>query len=244
MNITAYKLYDNADKILPIESADYKRDWMDSYAHAFAYRCLPLKIANESGWLVRCPTNFTAEYVTDDSAIDSVKIKFDSENNIYTNYIRSHFGRGVVTLSLPYIFRTPEPWCVWARGYPNYYKHNVSFLEGIIETYWLHSTFTYNIRIIEKNKPVEFKTGEPLMFLTCVNINEINKSIIDIDNISNNTELQRAYKEWSESRSNFNKKQRNPEEWQKDYFKGLNTSNNIETNHLTTVKTYIGNKNG
>ena len=57
----------------------------------------------------------------------------------------------VVVYLLPFILKTPEPWCIWARGYPNHYKENISFLEGIVETYWLHSTFTYNIRIIEKN---------------------------------------------------------------------------------------------
>ena len=238
MNIKLYHLYKDSQNIFPIERADYKRDWMDAYPHAFAYRCLPLKIANEAGWLVRCPVDFDAEYITDDSPLESVKVTIKG-NDWYKNYIRSHFGRGVITFSLPYIFRTPDPWCIWARGYPNYYKDNVSFLEGIIETYWLHSTFTYNIRIVEKNKIVSFKKGEPIMFLTCINPNEINNSTIQYDLVDNKPELKQAYEQWNVSRAEFNKNLKNPEDWQKDYFKGLNYQKKIEQNHLTTIKTHI-----
>lgn len=243
MNIKLYNLYKDQQHIFPIERAEYTRDWMDQYPHAFAYRCLPLKIANESGWLVRCPVDFDAEYINDEIAFDSVKIHIHGES-FYKDYIRSHFGRGVVTFSLPYIFRTPEPWCIWARGYPNYYKDGVSFLEGIIETYWLHSTFTYNIRLTEKNKKISFKKGDPLMFITCINLTEINNSTIDYELIDDNPELKLAYEQWNVSRSEFNKGNRKPEDWQKDYFKGMNSEKKIENNHLTTIKTHIRSSHG
>lgn len=242
MNITAYNLHKESSKLFPIETAEYKRDWMDSYTHSFAYRCLPLKIANESGWLIRCPIDFTAEYVNDDNPTKSVNINITGgDKDIYSKYIRSHFGRGVITFSIPYLFRTPGSWCIWARGYPNYYKHNVSFLEGIIETYWSYSTFTYNIRLIEKNILVEFKRGEPIMFFTCIDLNELNKSSIQHIDINTNPDLKKAYEAWSISRSNFNQSQRSPEDWQKDYFKGLKTNNEIQEQHLTTIKLYVNN---
>lgn len=242
MDITLYHLHKNSNSLFPIERADYKRDWMDEYPHSFAYRCLPLKIANEVGWLVRCPVNFDAEYITDNNAKNSVRINIDGDQ-FYKNYITSHFGRGVITFSLPYIFRTPDPWCIWARGYPNYYKDNVNFLEGIIETYWLHSTFTYNIRLVEKHKTVSFKKGEPLMFITCINIKSINNACISETLIDDNIELKSAFDKWNISRSDFNKKLNNPEDWQKDYFKGLNAKDTVEQNHLTTIKTHIRTNN-
>mgnify|MGYP003347619496 CR=1 FL=1 len=39
-----------------IQPANVKRDWMDETG-AWAYHCLPLKIANQYGWVVHCPTD-------------------------------------------------------------------------------------------------------------------------------------------------------------------------------------------
>lgn len=227
-----------AEDIFPVERADFKRDWMDEYAHGFVYRCLPLKIANEAGWLIRCPTNFTATYTTDSgNATESVNIEFDKPDDIYKRYIISHFGRGVITLSLPFLCKTEEPWCVWVRGYPNYYKENVSFLEGIIETFWLHSTFTYNMRLVEKNKPIRFEKGEPLMFMTCIKLQELNHSTVQYKYMDDDSEMQTQYDNWNISRKEFNANpKRGPEDWQKDYFKGQRSDSNIENKHLTTIK--------
>mgnify|MGYP006277545559 CR=1 FL=1 len=242
MEIRLYNLHNNSKDIFPIESADYKREWMDNYSNSFAYRCLPLKIANECGWLIRSPINFSLEYLNDDSSLGSVKVDIedgDGKNQIYKSYITSHFGRGVVTFSIPQIFRTPKPYCVWVRGYPNYYKENVSFLEGIVETYWLHSTYTYNIRLVEKNKVVHFQKGEPIMFFTLVNLSEINNSRVIYDSITNQPELQQAYQAWSDSRNYFNKSQRKPQDWQKDYFKGIKHDDTSEESHLTVIRTHV-----
>lgn len=240
MEIKVYNLFKGSHKIFPFEQSSYKRDWMDAYNNSFAYRCLPLKISNEAGWLVRCPTDFKAEYISDSNPIKSVEItiKEGPEKQVYSEYIKSHFGRGVITFSLPYLLRTPEPWSVWVRGYPNHYKENVSFLEGIIETYWLDSTFTYNVRLVEKNKPIYFEKGEPLFFMTCINLQALNRSTVSYHDIDSNPELKESYSSWSSSRKAFNESLKDPNDWQKDYFKGLKSDKTIDS-HLTTVKTYI-----
>ena len=43
-----------------IKPASGKRDWMDASPEKFAYRCLPLVMANQSGWVLGCPLNFSA----------------------------------------------------------------------------------------------------------------------------------------------------------------------------------------
>ena len=42
--------------------ADWERDWMDSTPNRFAYRCLPLTIANQTGWWIKNPVGFTATW--------------------------------------------------------------------------------------------------------------------------------------------------------------------------------------
>ena len=43
-----------------IRPAEATRDWMDKTNESFAYRCLPLNIANAHGWEVLSPCDFTA----------------------------------------------------------------------------------------------------------------------------------------------------------------------------------------
>ena len=44
----------------PIRPASQKRQWMDDTPEAFAYRCLPLVVANQHGWEVVAPHGLTA----------------------------------------------------------------------------------------------------------------------------------------------------------------------------------------
>ena len=43
-----------------IAPASARRDWMTSTPESFAYRCLPLAIANAHGWEVLSPCGFSA----------------------------------------------------------------------------------------------------------------------------------------------------------------------------------------
>ena len=54
----AYDIYDRTD--MQLTTAPVDRDWMDASPNRFAYRCLPLAIANQAGWFIHCPANFSA----------------------------------------------------------------------------------------------------------------------------------------------------------------------------------------
>src|SRR5947207_12465604 len=43
-------------------AAPVERDWMDRTPNGFAYRCLPLNIANAHGWLILNTVPFIAEW--------------------------------------------------------------------------------------------------------------------------------------------------------------------------------------
>src|SRR5689334_8953002 len=43
-----------------IRPAEATRPWMDATPEAFAYRCLPLNIANAHGWEILSPCSFEA----------------------------------------------------------------------------------------------------------------------------------------------------------------------------------------
>jgi len=45
-----------------IRAASSRRPWMDDTPDSFAYRCLPLNIANAHGWEILSPCGFEAEW--------------------------------------------------------------------------------------------------------------------------------------------------------------------------------------
>ena len=68
-----------------------------------------------------------------------------NEKYEYSNYIASHFGDGILTFSLPYLFKTEKSYGLFLRGPTNHVKHNITYLDAFVETDWLNFTFTYNI---------------------------------------------------------------------------------------------------
>ena len=69
----------------------------------FAYRCLPLNIANAHGWLILNPAPFIARW-NGGSGIDAVD---GAATAAGTSVVASsHFGSGVLTFNVNALFRT------------------------------------------------------------------------------------------------------------------------------------------
>jgi hypothetical protein len=56
----AYEIYPPVD--VSLTTAPINRPWMDETPQRFAYRCLPLSMANQAGWFVGCPASFVATW--------------------------------------------------------------------------------------------------------------------------------------------------------------------------------------
>ena len=136
----------------------------------------------------------------------------------------SHFGSGVLTYSIPYLFRTPEGWNLMVRGPTNYPKDGIVGLDGVVETDWAHETFTMNWKFT-RACTVEFDIGDPVALLQPVPRGLIEMFDPEIEPLSSNAELQKRYSEWSTGRGKFNegleKQQQEFVErgWEKDYFR-------------------------
>ena len=52
MELECYKIYNVAPEIVPGRS---QREWMDAFPDRHPYRCLPLTMANSTGWEILCP---------------------------------------------------------------------------------------------------------------------------------------------------------------------------------------------
>ena len=134
---------------------------MDNAHLRHPYRCLPLVIANQSGWMLRSPAAFRA-YWYGGPLKEDVELQFDGAPD---NRIMSHFGSGVVTFTVPFLFRTPPGINLWVKGPSNRIKDGIQPLEGVVETDWLASTFTMNWKITRASEWIRFEEGEPYCML-------------------------------------------------------------------------------
>src|ERR1700739_3399828 len=126
--------------VLPeIMPAPVERAWMDRTEGGFAYRCLPLNIANAHGWLLLNTVPFISEW--DGSAgLAAIKISATAAG---TPLLGSrHFGCGVLTFNFNALFRTEPGYDLMVTGPFNQPKDGIQPLTGIVETDWAPFTFT------------------------------------------------------------------------------------------------------
>jgi hypothetical protein len=155
--VIVHRLYEDKTifKIVPMR---LKRDWMTESRNKFAYKCLPLNIANQYGWAVLSPADFSIVWWEGKEAPD-IDVIIDDEN--YDSSILSYFGESVFTLHPDFVLQTPENYSMYIRGIPNNDRVGLKPLDAIVETDWLPFTFTYNFKV-EGPGVYEFKKGEPL----------------------------------------------------------------------------------
>src|SRR4051812_30730951 len=106
MKLTCYAIRPDAPSIRPASST---RAWMDGVMDNHAYRCLPLTIANAYGWDVLTPYAFTAQWDGDPHPRGLV-LSRDDGTVPPAHHVASHFGYGIVTFQLGYLFRTEPGW--------------------------------------------------------------------------------------------------------------------------------------
>jgi len=184
-----------------IAAASRRRDWMDATPQAFAYSCLPMVIANQHGWFLLCPCRIKLTW-NGGSALDAIKIEYPP--NEIRRVATSHFGEGILTFHLDYIFRTPPGVNLHVRGPANLPKDGIAPLEGIIETDWSESTFTMNWKMTRAHHEVVFEENEPFAMIAPVVRGELERYRPAIHPLSANAELEAGYQAWSQSRNAFN----------------------------------------
>jgi hypothetical protein len=152
----------NAALAMRLARAEGARAWMESTDARFANRCLPMLIANQAGWMLLSEHAFTVTW-DGGGGLDSVTIEPRSGPKPYP--AASHFGHGILTFSLPFLFKTSPGYNLLVRGPPNLPKDGIAPLEGLVETDWSPATFTVNWQLTRPDVPVTFEVGEPIAML-------------------------------------------------------------------------------
>lgn len=217
--LTAYRVSDPTGWTL--EPAPAKREWMDATPNKFAYRCLPLVMANQAGWVVGCPVNFSLNWNgrTEPAAI---ALRFPDGQHPANRFIATHFGNGIVTFSLPWLFRTSRGYGIWVHGPANCPKEGMAPLEGVVETDWAPYTFTMNWRVMKRNTEVYFRKGEAVCMLTPCALDLLEHVEPEVKSIDEDEQLKMDFFTFTARRSgNLEQIHAGGDgEWAMDYMKG------------------------
>jgi hypothetical protein len=237
MQLFAYDLSRYKTEMRP---APLERDWMNASRERFAYRCLPLNIANSHGWEILSPGSFKAVWNGRDE-VEAIKIYPKAGEAITA---MSHFGHGVLTFSATCLFRTPPGYDLWVQGPVNCVKDAIAPLSGVIETDWAPYTFTMNWKFTRPGAVIAFEKGEPFCHFFPIRRGEVESFEPKIASIDDNPELKDQHERWEASRTDFIEDLKKKgsvaqeERWQKLYYQGRDADGNeVKTaDHRTRLR--------
>lgn len=222
LSLIAYVI--NPALAMPLVCATRARAWMEETDQRFANRCLPLLMANQAGWFLLSAHSVR---VTWTGTNDMAGVRVEHLSGAPPSPVLSHFGHGIVTWNVPYLFRTPPGYNLLIRGPANWPKDGIVPLEGLVESDWSAATFTINWRLTRAHHPVTFEEGEPIGLLVPQRRDELESFHPELRRLDSAPETSELYQSWARSRAEFNAELVKPgssaakQRWQKDYFQGL-----------------------
>jgi len=226
-----------------VRPARAKRQWMDDFPDRHAYRCLPLSIANASGWEVLCPVpveiRWNGGMAKED--IEVIGHKPLPSGAPIDHFCRSNFSRGIITFHLDYVIETEQDWGIMATGPFNDPKPDVAPLTGIIESEWLPYPFTMNWQLLRPGI-TRFEEGEPFCFFLPVPLRVLPNTDIHIHQLSDDGELEARHNQFRDTRNEFmarinaGDREAIKEAWQRHYFVGRHPDGALAPEHLNKLR--------
>lgn len=196
LKLTAFRIPDR-EAYPRLIRAPADREWMDVTTNGWANRCLPLRIANQAGWFILNDEEF--EVTWDGSLkLDAVRFKWGARRS---RFACSMFGFGMVTWTIPYLFRTEPGFNMIARGPVNMPKDGISPLDGIVETDWLPYPFTMNWKITRPDHKVRFEKDEPICMIHPVRRYTVEQFSPELRNLTSDPSLYESYQSWRDARA-------------------------------------------
>ena len=232
--LDAFVMHDDPPEMVPGRA---RRDWMDATGERYAYRCLPLTMANTSGWELRCPFKLHIDWDGGDG-LEALTLSSPYAKADVPRLAVSHFAQGIVTFHTGYLLRTPPGWGVWAMGPPNSPKDGIAPLAGLVETDWLPFPFTMNWKMTRPGR-VTFAKGEPFCFVTLQQHGRLDAVAPRRRFLADDPDLARDYALWQGSRETFLERMRLrypdtvAEGWQRSYMRGQTPDGRKADGHMT-----------
>jgi hypothetical protein len=227
-----------------IEPAERWRDWMNATSTRFANRCLPLLVANQSGWVLRNPAAFEATWDGGDGR-DAMTVTYDDDHAPRLDRIAaSHFGYGIVSFAFKTWFSTSDGYNLLARGPANSPKDGICALEGLVETDWALVPFTMNWKLTRPGT-IRFEEGEVFCQIVPQRRGELERFELRSNNLDIDRETGARVASWAATRRLYrigkglmvkagDEKYRR--RWMDDYFRGRTPTGEHGEEHQTTLR--------
>jgi hypothetical protein len=206
-------------KLIP---APAERVWMELTQNGWPNRCLPLRMANQSGWLILNDAAFDVKW-NGKPGVDG--LEFKPVDGAKSHFATSMFGHGILTWSLPFLFRTSPGYNLLARGPANHFKDRIHALDGLVETDWSDAAFTMNWKITRPLKTIRFEKDEPICMIVPQRRGEMEAMTPEVRNLESARELLEGFNAWRESRLKLVERKKDPRaaglrEWEGHYMRG------------------------
>lgn len=241
MKIIAYQIHENPMDLRP---GDKIRQWMEESPNKYAYRCLPLSIGNSTGYDVFMKSDVMISW---NGGAAQADIQINYEDSSFGEFASSSFGMGIITFHPGWFIKTSPEWDMLFTG-PINESHPGAFpLSGVVETAWLEFTATINWKLttigthlwkketpiarlipiphlfeIEAEKKI-LEKAEPELFCKYVQKSALrNQKIVDVN------EAYKTGKDFGTVKVN-----RPTTEWDKEYYRGIDTDGKKVYNHNT-----------
>ena len=231
--------YVTAGHTIEIRPAPLERSWMEATGERFAYRCLPLNIANTHGWEILCAAGFTAIW-NGGAGLDAIALQPDAGTSLP---VSSHFGHGILTFHVPCLFQTTPGFDLMVQGPINRPKDAIAPLTGVVETDWSPYSFTMNWLFTRPGTAVRFEQGEPYCHIFPLRRGEVENVQPELRQLSDDPALERQHGTWTAGRNQFNAELRRPgsqaqaDKWQKLYYQGIDMEGRaIAPDHRTRLR--------
>ena len=143
-----------------LERSPKKRSWFTPHF----YRCLPLVVGNQHGFVISSEFDFAIEWNGGPTKEDVSRSLHEKPEDLINFFPRvdSHFGAGVVTINPPFVLRTPLGVNLMTISPPNFIIPNVTVMTGVVEADNLRRNFTFNLKIQMPNIKTMIPKGSPL----------------------------------------------------------------------------------
>jgi hypothetical protein len=195
------------------------RQWMDGTEKRYAYRCLPMTMANMYGWEITCRDAFEAIW---DGGTQPGATRIFMDNKQPDWVARSSVGYGIITIPLPALFRTEPGFDLMITGPFNAVKDGVAPLTGLLETDWSPYSFTMNWKITRPSHRVRFEKDEPIAVIFPVRRNGLAAFEPEIQSLDSDPALKEQWLAFTEKRKALFDQiaDRSFKTWQANYFRG------------------------
>jgi len=192
--LVAYSFASHEFDAVPAQRA---REWMVKTGGSFANRCLPLLMANESGWWLLNRHAFTATWNGGPRRSDT-ELQFDDDARPDGTQASSLFGYGILTWGTGCVFRTPPGVDLLVRGPANLPKDGVAALEGLVEADWIEVPFTVSWKLTRPGLPVRFEQGEPFAMVVPQGRRDLERYRPTVRPLTDAPELLATVRRWTE----------------------------------------------